>query len=377
MTVASTTQNPVRAVAYYGSSLTTMTQDGLLLVDQVALKLAPGQSSARLRRYYGRMTFGGPWRTIAALDLGGQYVKVATVASGTETALFYGRVANSRTASAGSFDDPATGGRIATGHTEYEVLGVESILDQITFDRTYADNPLSPGTALSLDTFYDFEENRSAAKVGASYVYDWSASAVRWTALDVAEYCLRIANAVGPLTWSLAGVSAYLANVTLRIDPRGKSLRQVINEAIRPTDQFSWVPVVNASTGAVALTVVSLSDADIAVGGTTICPANTNTVTLTDRVEQSRAVQHVAITKVEDSAYSVLEVYSEPIRVCARSAWTSPDQPAPWCRTGRLPNRRPTTPRRTRFGPRRSTSTCSPGSNCPTRGTARTTRART
>lgn len=291
-----------------GDSLASLEINSKVWADFLSLKTAPHFSNLRLSHKYGLMSFNGENRFLneATLNLAGKYVSVSL----GETLLFTGIVKSQGDAPQG------TRSNIPSGENVYEAVGLDYLLDRVYVNSSVTKEYTTLKRIYSFNgDGYSLEKNRSASKVSGSYVFDWSSNATYWTARDIIEYLIVNFSSVSGISWSMSGVWEYLNNMTLQLNPMGKTVRQCMTELIRPEFGFSFKT--DASGAAGIIEVFTITDTSISLDETTILPANTNTVSINDNVEFSRAVPDVKIQQAEQSAYSSIRVYSEPIRINA------------------------------------------------------------
>jgi len=300
-------ESPLAARIYIGSAPGAEIRDDTLWPRSVVRRLGPGQSAATIELPYGKISTGGPFRTVAPRALTGQYIRIALydTDAGTETDVFSGIIRRQATSPEGTFQDIA--GPVGAGTITYEAAGPESDLDRIIIDTTttlsYSDLPAA----------LPFGRNRSAAKTGGRYLFDFADSATQWTVRDILEYLLVRANADSAWTWSLTGLDASLT-MPANLDPNGKSIRRIVNELVRASDGFAWYA--EAAGANCELRIVSLSDVNVLdLDGAIAVPANPHTVTIHNQIEHSRDLRACTITRIADSAYSQIEVRGEPILV--------------------------------------------------------------
>jgi len=315
--VSSTIQKPVYAQVYTGTDPGDLSLQSYLYPVTVTARVAPGRSEAVLEFDYGRISRnGGALATVSPLEIGGHYVQIkVTNGSGTAQEIFFGILQTPRIRSTGTMT-LAGGSEVPTGVTVYRATGIETLLDQVYFERAMTE------LYGQVDTPYGFngtraarEKNRSSAKVSGYYRFAWDSQAEYWTARDIVEYALAIATAETDFSWELAGESDALDYISPQVDPAGRNVRDILNACIRPQDAFTYRVTVSGWTATV--TVISMVDEAIEVDAVEIVPANSDTLSLTSETETDRLVQSVDIEQVGEAAYSEIEVYSEPIRVTA------------------------------------------------------------
>jgi hypothetical protein len=315
---------PVVARVYTGADPASLTLREHLHVTRVAANLSPGRSEASLEYVYGRVSRnGGAWRTVSPLAIAGQYCRIA-VTNGTsaEQTVFVGTLRDPEIQSTGTLSLPANTS-VPTGTTLYQAVGIEGLLDQIYPRTSHTSAYGEIGDAIPFNgSGAAREKNRSAAKSSGRYVFAWGTSAEYWSARDIVEYLLAVATTETDFTWSLAAgdCATALDLVHPQLDPSGKNIRDLLNECIRPQDGFAWRPVVSGAN--IAVTLYSMVDAAVEVDGTTVLPANSATLSLSEATETDRLVRDVRISQVGEAAYSEIEVYSEPVRVTATFALT-------------------------------------------------------
>jgi len=301
-------------VGVYASDLVPSTN---VFCDFVSQKTAPAMSQAVLSHKYGFIALNGASKFTSepVLDLRGKFVRVSFPnSSEVYTDIFTGYIANQEDAPQGTYS--AGDETIPTGNNIYRAYSLDFLLDRVYIDKTYSKDY---GNVTAIIPFNgatsEFIKNRSQVRQGDSYIFEYSDYADLWTAYDIIEYLLLKFSAASGLEWDLAGKYESLANITMSLDPEGKTLRQCFNELIRPEYGFSYK--VTIIDNLPHIDVFSIIETEIKIGNEIIIPANNQTATLGSEIESSRSFQNVRISQVEQSAYDYVRVFSEPVRVMA------------------------------------------------------------
>lgn len=306
---------------WLGTSFTTLVLRTDVYARSVRRNLSPATDSAELVSDYGRLARpGAPWDTVAPLTLRDQCCEVRIQVATVWHTLFQGLVTADVLQPAGTF--AGLGGvQIPNGQVRHACRGVDWLLERITPHQSITE---AYGAVAELFAFNGHgsppERNSSSAKTtdgsGTSRVFAWGTGADLWSSQDIIEYVLRFATANSAYTWVLAGASTALEAVTPQVDPRGKSLRQILAECIRPQDGYAWHVGVAGTT--VTITVVSLTDTAVTdLDGGVAIPANTDLLSLAVNLDTDRDITAPVVTPVAESSYKYVDVVSEPIRVIA------------------------------------------------------------
>jgi len=311
---STTTQVPTPTI-YTGSSFSALSARSDVYAVSVRNALSPGRSSAVLEADFGHLSTGGPFRLVSPPDLADKCVRIVL---DSET-IFEGIVQDQEMHPVGTFSNRAH--TRPTGVARYRCTGMDALLDEVHIDRSVTaaygdvDEPFAFNGRDGTDGNASASESSSSS--GTSRLFDWTASAQKWTCLDIVKYALRFAQARTSFSWQVGGpADSYLDYIVRPIDPAGMTVRQLLNAAIRSSEGFAWR--VDVSGGTCTVLVQSLTDTAVTdIGGTTVVPAHGTTVSLSSAVETSRLVDAPVITRVAESAYSQIEVYSEPIRIVA------------------------------------------------------------
>ena len=306
---------------FLGPTFSTLILRTDVFARQVKRAASPAADSAELISDYGILARPGAlWNPYAPLFLQDQCCEVRIIVGGTAHTVFQGFVTADVIQPAGTFELPGPV-QIPNGQVRHVCRGVDWLLERIVPHQTVTE---SYGYVAEVFAFNGHstppERNASAATTtdasGTSRVFAWGTTARLWTALDVILYSLRFATAQTAFRWTLAGAYAALALVTPQVDPRGKNLRQILCECIRPQEGFAWKVAVSGTT--VAITVFSLSDtAVVDLDGGTAIPANTDHLSLAVSLDTDRDITAPVVTPIAESAYKYVVVTSEPIRVVA------------------------------------------------------------
>ncbi|MFA5658664.1 MAG: hypothetical protein WC900_05210 [Oscillospiraceae bacterium] len=323
MAVSEINSNAQQAKVYIGDSMSSMELYPSVFCDNLTVKIAPGMSQALLSHKYGRIALAPATRfeDIASIDLRGKFAKITIQNSeGVESTLFIGYIGTQSDTPMGTIDYGSV--NIATGNNYYIAYGLDFLLDRITVGVSHVD---INGDVIPVDTLFEFngssssqmEKNRSAEKGEISHTFSFTETPEYWTGLDIVEYLLGRFATYSGLTWTLSGDYSYLVNIITTLDPKGKTVRQCLNEVIRPEFGFSYRLLYDTGSDTVYLTITSISDIDIEYDGTKLVPANSNTISLGEVLEYDRTVNNARITRVEQSAYDYIRVISEPVRVMA------------------------------------------------------------
>ncbi|MCK5127540.1 MAG: hypothetical protein KAR42_14890 [candidate division Zixibacteria bacterium] len=303
---------------YVGDTLDVLVYNSRILCNSVNSRIAPQISSASFSHKYGFIKNHDEtkFQQTDTLDLRGKFCKVTLPdADGVETDIFYGQVVPQIDVPLGTYLNIDE--EVPTGNNAYTAFGLDYLLDRVFIDETHVKDY---GIVKRLYSFNGkgphLHKNRSAAKIGDSYVFEYSDSSENWTALDILEYLLVKFSANTGLTWNATGVFSYLKHTKPNLNPTGKTMRMCLNEIIQPSQGFSYKIWVSEANTAV-IEILSITDTDITLDAETLVPASTLTTSISSAIESSRNAENVQIAQVEESAYSFIRVYSEPIRVMA------------------------------------------------------------
>lgn len=306
-----------------GPSLLELELNSRLQADSLSLCLAPKFSTAVISHPYGFMSFPSEnvFAAEAPLSLQGSYAQIQIDGK----PVFTGVVVDPSDYPGGTHNE------ISSGLNRYSLASLDFLLDRIYIDATHT---LSRGT-LALPVAFNGsgggretgggrERNRSAGKVDSSYVFDWSEDARNWTALDIVEYLLARFSSLSGFEWKLSGLYEYLSSIVVQLDPCGLTLRQCLQQLIKPEWGFSWFVDVELS-GSVPnlyIRVVSVSDAPISSDDSTIIVPASDLISEVSSLtaNYARHVSSVSICSLSQSAYSSIRVFSEPIRINASFA---------------------------------------------------------
>ena len=299
------------------------TEQPLLRVDSLLLKVFPAVAEATASQHYGYIaTAGAGGAAVAPVDLAGQFCRI-TVTDGSTTQTWYGYCPSGVDAVNKTHANPVTGlGSVPSGVMSWTIYGLEYFLRSMTYDRCTT----TDGTIKTVLPFNwrkgrggRLMGNRAAAPVsGSLYTFDPSASASSWTARQAVEHILETFRTVSGITFTLAGQTTELDAVAGAWDmPDGQSYADAIRRVVQP--ELGWAIVGNGAT----LTVVSISDA--AIGG---LPANPNVVTLD--LESSGAMTTPRVTVLDQAHYDTITVRGEPLRVCLTLSLADSSLEADW-----------------------------------------------
>lgn len=308
----------------------------------VRASLAPGGDEAIVRSEYGMVSNGGPWTPRTPLSLAGYCLQIRLGEPGGQHTIFEGIVRRETMQPRGTFD--LVGGAVPNGSVLHRAEGLESILDRAhVLHSATAQNGNVPRLFAFNGDGDAIEPNRSAGTTsdatGTSHLFDWSATAQPWSFLNIAAYLARWASAGSGYTWTLDGQTAPLAKIfrQVRVE-EGKTIRQLLNDIIRPQDGLAW-RVFRTGSAACAIRVISLADVAIPdIDGTsTLLPANPLRAALDWTTAYDRTLDPPEITRLLDACYARIEVRGEPVRVAATlrhepdypifvNDWTSAEQ---------------------------------------------------
>lgn len=301
-------------------------------VVRVEAGLAPTVDRAIFLFRYGRVGDNeGNFANVARKSLGlvGYYVKVLI----DTTIVFTGRFADSSDSIGGAYPDP-----VGTGDQTLIAYGLERTLQQCAVNGSYVE---INGAAVLIPTRLPFNiphrtstaigGNRSAAKVGASYIFSASSGAA-WTARDVAEYLLaRFVphTSVGTPTFSLAD-NVGAANLAKIVDAWecpdtvAAGLSRLANRHRGHTWRITCtgeMPVVEP---------ISLLDVPITIGSTTLAanPYSSSMGANTENIPTNGLV----VRESGDAYFDQIEVVGAPLWVCGAvklvPAWSAAEAAA-------------------------------------------------
>jgi hypothetical protein len=297
---------------YVGDSIEALELNSCIYCDMLSMKTAPDMSQAVLTYEYGRMAKqieGGGFRDYPSQDLRGKYIQLKM----DEKVLFNGYVGSQADQPLGTFKFGENSA--PTGTNKFFAFDFIFMLDRIYVDCSYLIDKFTYRNFPFNGSSGRLTKNRSKDKTTNpdTYYFNFSSEAKLWTALDIVEYLLAYFADCSGFVWELSGYFEYLQHYTPQLDPDGKTVRQCLNEIIRPEYGFTYLTEV--SEGKVYLKIVSISDQNIEYNSSIIIPANDEIIELENAIEESRKVDNVQITQVDESAYSKIRVYSEPVRM--------------------------------------------------------------
>jgi hypothetical protein len=284
-------------------------------VDSVSFDLAPRVRSAKLSQVFGVVNDGSVEVAVDSADIAGKFVEIViTETDGGggvgDSVTWTGYVAAPGTKAYGELKAHSVPGAAAddydTGINEWTCYGMEFYLQRHDFASCVTDAGtvghvvgFNTGTGSRNRARYP---NRSTGKTGGSYTFSTS-SPVEWTALDVAEHILRVANDEFGTSFALAGQSSALANITRQWDLSGITYFAALGRVISPRDGFVWY--CNDQT----IEVRTITDVDITVSGdpaTVLVPRNSTVLTL--NLADSTSAGIPTIQQVENSHYDRIVV---------------------------------------------------------------------
>jgi hypothetical protein len=295
-----------------GNSLASLEANEKLYCETLNQRLAPHFSMAHLTHEYGEISLAPArgYSKESSLDLRGKFVKLSIDSQD----IFHGIVGSQSDAPEGTYKNIS--GDVPTGDNHYSIYSLDFLLDRIYVDLSYLENSKSVNSIFSFNGDKSkMEENRSTEKDGDSYYFDFSSDAELWSVYNILEYLLARFSSQSGLTWESSGAAEWLNNVYMQLSPEGKTVRQCLNELITPSRGYSYF--VKYEDGKCKIHVVSVSDVNIDINGSTVVPANDDTLSINENIEYSRTIKNVRISRVEESAYSYIKVRSEPVRMMA------------------------------------------------------------
>lgn len=294
-------------------------------VDMVSFDLAPNIRKAKLSQVFGVVNDGSVESAVASADIVGKIVEIVL----TETSIvggvvvegdsvsWIGYIAAVGTRAYGQLKSHAVPGAAAadydTGINEWTAYGLEFYLDRHEFSGCATDAGtvghvigFNVGTGTRSRQRY---ANRSTGKSGGSYTFSTS-SPVEWTARDVAEHIIRVANDEFGTSFALAGQDSALANITRQWDLTGLTYSAALTRVINPKDGFVWF-VDNQS-----IEVRTITDVDILESGTATVLVPKNSTVLTLNLAESETSDVPTIQQVENSHFDQIVVRGARMVTC-------------------------------------------------------------
>jgi hypothetical protein len=267
--------------------------------------LAPQIDEARIVYHYGRIDG-------AAVDpltgMVGQYVRIVDYV--TNAPLWVGVIVS--VADAPGYDDVTP----APGDQAFTALGPSYIFDSVAINRSYirdaGGNAVEIGRGLDWNlTPTGFGPNRSADKLGGSYVFDASDDAAYWSDADIVEYLLA---RFAPPAWAVQ-MTGQTGNLGFARPHRpGRTLAATLSAIIDRRRGATWY--IDALGGPIKLYVGSTLDDPIQIpgpGGPVQLAANSAQVVVD--LDGAEPRSSVTIGESVSHGYDRIEVRGEPLLV--------------------------------------------------------------
>lgn len=314
----SSTRDTQTATVYLGPSFASLTARTDVFAQSVRRAMSPGSDEAQLVSDYGEMALPGDrWQVHAPLALQDQCCEVRVTVAGVEHTIFQGMTVADVVQPDGVCQSLA--GSIPTGRVLHRCRGLDWFLERIHPHQSVTEvygsiAELFPFNGRGTPPERNCSLYASSDVSGTSHLFAWDSLATLWSARDILEYVLRFASAQTDYTWVLAGETGVLDDVTPQVEQRGRNLRQIVHDCIRPQDGVGALYSVSGST--ITVTIATLTDIAIAdVDGIEALPANDDVFNLDATMDTDRDVSAPVLTPVAESAYARVEVISEPIMV--------------------------------------------------------------
>ena len=229
---------------YLGASFATLTLSPYVYARSVRRNLSPASDSAELMSDYGRLAQPlAPWATVAPLSLRDQCCEVRMIVGTMVHTIFQGLVTADILQPAGTFEGLG-GVQIPNGQVRHTCRGVDWLLDRITPHQSITEAYGAVGELFAFNghrcpperNCNTFETTDAS---GTSRVFAWGGNSTLWSSLDIVKYTLRFATAQTAYTWTLAGATAYRANM-FRTLPAG--WRSLCRQGLYPARQRQQPP---------------------------------------------------------------------------------------------------------------------------------------
>ena len=322
MTIPSASQPVVQAKINWSDPWFTETR---LEAVSASLAVAPSMSQAVFRYSFGSIaTFGAAgFHAYIREHFSDRFVRICRLPTEAEAAaeadfeytpIWRGFVTSDSLVAGGA--SPTD-----TGDQTFNARGLEYFLARTPIDRSYVSavggriDQVLPFNLV--DPQRGLQGNRSSARADGAYYF--SDDGDLWTAADIVEYLL-VRFAPGGLSWSAAGATADLANITPSIDPRG-TVFDVLSQAIDRRRGFAWS--VSPGCADPTIRVDSIRTDAVNVGAHSYA-ANSEPIALDG---DAAAVTDVRVIKSSDHRVDRIEVRGGPLIHCLSTTladgWTA------------------------------------------------------
>ncbi len=342
--MSSTSYNCQQPVIYIGDDLGSLAINEYVLCNSLNMRMSPNYSRAMLLHRAGEISRQGvnKWEKVAPLSMSGKFCKIVLydLSGSTPYNMFYGVLNNPTDKIYGTTVQPS--GNVYNQDNFCEAFSLDKLLSRITVDGSYIYNG---SEAVKVDTVFPFngngselETSRHSSLVDGKHCFSYrQTDTAVWNLLQIIQYLLDHFTSGTELSWELAGDISALENITIQYNPSRKTVRDCLVDLLAPARGYTWFAYYNENTSTAQIQVRSITETAIEIDGSAIVPAAANTTSINSNVESYIWVENCTITQIEDSAYSYIEVRSEPVRVMATfklgndtgglaRAWTSAEE---------------------------------------------------
>jgi len=310
--------------------------DEHVYLERLTAALAPAYTTAILQHHHGVLTKDGDPDRVSSIDLLGKFILIRLIDGASSKDFVFTCQAADDDILGAYTDRFALENKPGTNHyTCYDLswfLGRQYLDRALTVNGTIAVPMHFNLAARDRDTAIvsNRSEERDPDEDGGSHKFARPDDDTQpWSAFDVIEYAVRLANDILALDITMDG-NSDLRNITDAFKGEG-SIRDILTRVISADRGYHW------HMDAYTIRIDTYSDVAITDGApspSVVCPANANIGTL--GLTTDARMGEVRVTHVENAHYSDVEVRGENIRVMAtftgadvlQSDWEAADESA-------------------------------------------------